>query len=291
MTASGASRRTSTSRARWPGSRTARSSASTCACRTTRWPAQQLGNEIFGALSLGLRLADGRVIVGPELYLSTVVKDGAFDKRPRRRGLIGLHTCIADVIRLGAGMGPGFSKGYGSPSVRRRSRPSGRPVQHEPPPEPEPEPMPAPKPKRPRQGRHHRSQGRRVPATSPASRATTRQERLPVRDRDQDNILDDDDACPDEPGVNEDDPAKNGCPIRDRDEDGILDEEDACPDLPGLASADAREERLPRHGQRQHRRSQGRLPRPAPARPTTIRTRTAARWRASRAVRSASSSR
>ncbi|MGB6094166.1 MAG: OmpA family protein [Moheibacter sp.] len=84
------------------------------------------------------------------------------------------------------------------------------------------------------------------------------------KDRDGDGILDDDDACPDTPGVPSDNPEcngcpdtdgdglcdsidacpdepgpieNNGCPILDRDGDGILDVDDDCPDTPGVASS------------------------------------------------------
>jgi OOP family OmpA-OmpF porin len=50
-----------------------------------------------------------------------------------------------------------------------------------------------------------------------------------VQDRDGDGVLDDVDACPDQPG-----PASlNGCP--DRDGDGIADKDDKCPDVAGIA--------------------------------------------------------
>jgi outer membrane protein OmpA-like peptidoglycan-associated protein len=50
-------------------------------------------------------------------------------------------------------------------------------------------------------------------------------------DRDGDGIADDEDKCPDVAGI-----AKyNGCPIPDTDGDGINDEEDKCPDVAGLA--------------------------------------------------------
>ena len=52
------------------------------------------------------------------------------------------------------------------------------------------------------------------------------------KDRDKDGVCDDEDACPDEPGIRTDDPRTNGCP--DKDKDGIFDFEDACPDEPGL---------------------------------------------------------
>jgi len=51
----------------------------------------------------------------------------------------------------------------------------------------------------------------------------------PVKDRDGDGVLDDDDRCPDVPGL----AALKGCP--DRDGDGIADIDDKCPDVPGLA--------------------------------------------------------
>jgi outer membrane protein OmpA-like peptidoglycan-associated protein len=72
-------------------------------------------------------------------------------------------------------------------------------------------------------------------------------EPLPDRtkaDRDHDGIPDDEDACPDVPGVRSDDPKKNGCPP-DRDGDGIPDAEDACPDVPGVHSADPKKNGCP----------------------------------------------
>jgi hypothetical protein len=53
-------------------------------------------------------------------------------------------------------------------------------------------------------------------------------------DRDLDKILDKDDACPDEAGPDNKDPAKRGCPAADRDGDGVPDEIDSCPDTLGV---------------------------------------------------------
>lgn len=54
-----------------------------------------------------------------------------------------------------------------------------------------------------------------------------------TRDRDQDGIRDEYDACPDQKGPRSDVPSNNGCPaILDRDCDGVADAEDECPDLP-----------------------------------------------------------
>lgn len=60
--------------------------------------------------------------------------------------------------------------------------------------------------------------------------------RFGVSDRDGDGILDKDDACPDEPGIPNEDPELHGCP--DKDGDGIPDKIDACPDEPGLPNED-----------------------------------------------------
>ena len=49
------------------------------------------------------------------------------------------------------------------------------------------------------------------------------------RDSDGDGFLDDEDKCPNTPGV-----APDGCPVADRDGDGFPDDEDKCPDEPGI---------------------------------------------------------
>jgi len=61
----------------------------------------------------------------------------------------------------------------------------------------------------------------------------------PPPDRDKDGIPDADDACPDQPGVKTDNPATNGCPPDpDRDKDGIPNDVDACPDQAGPPDTD-----------------------------------------------------
>jgi len=127
-------------------------------------------------------------------------------------GVFGAHYRVAEDFKVGAGVGPGFTRGLGAPEVRTV-------VSLEWFPEPE-------KPKKP------------VPVPAP-------------RDRDGDGILDDDDACIDEPGVESDVPEKHGCPIPpDRDSDGILDADDACIDEPGVASEDASKHGCPVPGDR-----------------------------------------
>jgi outer membrane protein OmpA-like peptidoglycan-associated protein len=60
--------------------------------------------------------------------------------------------------------------------------------------------------------------------------------RAEEHDRDHDGIRDEQDACPDDPGVATDDPNTNGCPDRDR--DGVVDKIDQCPDTPKGAHPD-----------------------------------------------------
>ena len=55
----------------------------------------------------------------------------------------------------------------------------------------------------------------------------------PEKDRDGDGFMDSADACPDTPGI-----APDGCPEKDRDGDGILDSKDKCPDTPGVPEYD-----------------------------------------------------
>jgi OOP family OmpA-OmpF porin len=96
------------------------------------------------------------------------------------------------------------------------------------------------------------------------------------KDRDEDGVPDEKDACPDDPGVKTPDPATNGCPAppddqdndgtkdkddkcvtewgekdnqgcpKDGDKDGVPDHEDACPKEPGIRHEEARHNGCPR---------------------------------------------
>jgi OmpA-OmpF porin, OOP family len=168
------------------------------------------GTEAVVAAAIGYRSNDGKLVLGPEFFGSTVVtsSDALFAKRETPfEVLFGAHYKVTDDVRLGAGVGPGLTRGFGAPQVRGL-------LSLEWAPEPKKEPLVL----------------RPVPS-----------------DRDKDGILDVDDACPDEPGVKSDDPKKNGCPLpADRDKDGILDVDDACPDEPGIKSDDPEKNGCPR---------------------------------------------
>jgi outer membrane protein OmpA-like peptidoglycan-associated protein len=169
---------------------------------------------IFGG-AVGLLLADKMLQIGPEVYGTTVmVGPNRFSRSTTNvEGILGLRARLAAFV-LGAGAGPGFTHGMGTPALRVLLS-----VAYAPEPAPPAPPPPPPKPLKPRK---------------PA-------------DRDHDGIPDKNDACPDEPGVASDDPAKNGCPPPppDRDGDGIADADDACPDVKGVANSDPKENGCP----------------------------------------------
>lgn len=165
-----------------------------------------IGSELTGALALGIKPTD-RLLLGPEIFGSTVLSDGnTFAPRSTPvEILLGAHLTVADDWHLGLGASPGITQGLGSPALRVVAQLQYFPAIDE----AAPPPAPAPPPPAPI-----------------------------VRDRDGDGVLDGDDACPDEPGRRTEDPQTNGCPIRDRDGDGILDADDACPDVPGMKTDD-----------------------------------------------------
>jgi OmpA-OmpF porin, OOP family len=161
-----------------------------------------LGDQFNFAASAGIRVANKKLVIGPEVFGSTTVTGGdAFSKTTTPlEGIVGFHYLIANSVRVGAGAGAGLDRGYGAPVAR---------------------------------------------VLANLEWAPGMEEKPVVHDRDGDGVLDDDDACPDEPGIRTDDPKTNGCPPpaappppADRDKDGILDDQDACPDVPGIKTDD-----------------------------------------------------
>jgi len=141
-----------------------------------------VGTELQYGVSAGIRVADKRLVIGPEIFGGTVVAggstSGAFkSKSTPVDGILGFHYTFAETFRVGGGVGLGLTEGYGSPEARGVASLEW------------------------------------VPGVT-------------VKDRDNDGILDVDDACPDIPGVHTADPKTNGCPA-DRDHDGVPDAQDA----------------------------------------------------------------
>jgi len=161
------------------------------------------GTEANFALALGVRAFDRNLLIGPELYGSTVISDSnaIFGERTTPLGLLGSGHYSAGDFRFGLGAGPGLSHAAGTAAFRALVSLEYAPQIGKPPPE----------------------------APAPA----------PPLDRDGDGVPDAQDACPDAAGVRSDDPKINGCPP-DRDRDAVIDAEDACPDVPGVRTNDAK---------------------------------------------------
>jgi OOP family OmpA-OmpF porin len=187
-----------------------------------------IGSQLLFGVAAGLRLFDHSFIVGPELYGSTVFSHGAEVfalKSTPVDGVLGAHYTIARDFRLGASVGPGLTRGYGSPVVRWMASLEWAPAY----------------PEAPRTPSDRDADG--VPDTEDACpdvagvRTDDPKTNGCPADRDHDGILDTEDACPDVPGVKTDDPKTNGCPA-DRDGDGVPDAADACPDVAGVKTDD-----------------------------------------------------
>ena len=165
------------------------------------------GNELHFSLAAGLRLAEGKLTIGPEVWGTTVLQHGgAFTKTATPlEGVFGFHYAAGD-FRFGLGGGAGLTRGLGAPIYRLLAV-----LEF-------------------------------FPAYEEEKKVEPEIEQLP-NDRDHDGIVDDDDACPDDAGPKTSDPKTNGCP--DKDKDGIVDKVDACVDVAGVASDDPKKNGCP----------------------------------------------
>ncbi len=191
----------------------------------------QLGSDLMFAVSAGLRTTNGRFMLGPELYGSTVLTGGEGAFRTRNTPfelLLGGHAMLGPDWRIGAGVGPGLSRGLGSPEARVLASLEWAPGI-----------PPVPLADRDHDGVPDFEDAcpdvPGVRTTDPTTNGCPEAPRPP--DRDGDGIADVSDACPDVPGPRTRDPKTNGCPA-DRDGDGVYDAVDACPDDPGLRTDD-----------------------------------------------------
>jgi outer membrane protein OmpA-like peptidoglycan-associated protein len=198
-----------------------------------QYAAGSIGSEALFGAAVGVRLADKKLVVGPEFYGSTVVSESdAFFKKlsTPMEILIGGHYLIADQVRAGLGVGPGLTRAFGTPQFRVLASVEYAPAFVPPPPPPPPD----------RDGDRILDKDDACPDVPGLKTSDPKTNGCPPPpDRDEDGILDADDACPDVPGLKTSDPKTNGCPPpADRDGDGIVDNEDACPDVPGVKTSD-----------------------------------------------------
>jgi OmpA-OmpF porin, OOP family len=148
----------------------------------------------------GVRVADKKLLLGPEVFGSTVLteSEAVFGNHTTPLALlVGGHYNAGD-FRFGLGAGPGLSNAAGTAVFRGLASLEWMPGID------------------------------KAEAPPPA---------VPAADRDGDGVSDPNDACPDTAGIMTDDPRTNGCPP-DRDKDAIIDAEDACPDVAGIKTDD-----------------------------------------------------
>ncbi|CAN5138827.1 hypothetical protein BH09MYX1_BH09MYX1_05340 [soil metagenome] len=193
--------------------------------------ATKLGQEFNFGAAAGLRVIDKNLVIGPEIFGSTVIisdpltgnATGFNDNATAQtavEGLLGAHY-TAGPVRFGAGGGFGFTRGLGSPErswmVSLEIVP---PINDD------------------TDGDGIVDKDDACPTTVGVRNDDPRKNGCPS-DRDGDGILDAADACIDVPGVRSSDPKMNGCPaVRDDDKDGIPNDKDACPTVAGAPNAD-----------------------------------------------------
>ena len=192
------------------------------------------GTEADFGLALGARLFDKKVLLGPELFGSTILgdADAFFGARTTPLALLGSGHYSAGDFRFGLGAGPGLSHAAGTAAFRALGSIEYAPGVGARASSPPPPPLLTPD----RDGDGIADDRDACPDVKggPTDDPTTNG--CPV-DHDKDAIVDVEDACPDVAGARTDDPKTNGCPL-DRDKDGVGDADDACPDVPGVGTHD-----------------------------------------------------
>lgn len=196
----------------------------------TNFAGEPFGDELGLSGALGVRLVDKRLLLGGEIWGTSTI-DGLFERRTTAFEVVfGGKFRLADAWQIGLAVGPGITRGVGSPQLRglfsltwfpRPEVPVVAPVDTD--------------------GDGIADIDDACPDVAGVSNTedSTKHGCPAEDDRDGDGILDEDDACPDEAGVESSDLTLHGCPEpEDRDGDGILDDDDACPDEAGVENDD-----------------------------------------------------
>jgi outer membrane protein OmpA-like peptidoglycan-associated protein len=186
----------------------------------------QLGNTMTFGGAAGLRFADKRVLIGPEVYGRTLIERDPHKHDTPIELILGAHVNTPGGFRVNAGAGTALDRGYGAGHFRGLFGVEWFP---------EPERSDLDK-----DGVYDDEDA--CPGVAGVRTSDPRTNGCPPPpppDRDGDGVLDSDDACPDMVGVKTNDPRTNGCPPpSDRDGDGVNDSEDACPDVAGVRTND-----------------------------------------------------
>ena len=187
--------------------------------RSETFGASPIGSQVFFAAAAGARVLDRHLVIGPEVFGSSTTDGGDFFGRQTTplEVLLGAHGIFGD-FRVGAGVGKGLTRGYGSPEVRGLFS-----LEY------------FPQYDKDTDGDGIFDSYDACPTVKGVKSDDPKLNGCP-NDRDKDGIIDTEDACPDDPGKKTDDPQTNGCP--DKDGDGVFDKVDACIDEPGIKTAD-----------------------------------------------------
>src|SRR5450432_191029 len=210
--------------------------------RSTTFANVDQGSMFKWGAGLGVLLLENRHLqIGPEVFGSATLRD--VQKRTTNAELLfDVRYRIVDDVEIAVGAGPGLTTGIGTPDFRGvlslAYTPEQKPVR-----EPVATPEPAPAAPSDRDGDGILDADDACPDDRGVADPDPKKNGCPP-DRDGDGILDAVDACPEVKGVTTDDPKTNGCPS-DRDHDGIVDTEDACPDEKGIADPDPKKNGCP----------------------------------------------
>ena len=207
------------------------------------------GSEVNFNAAAGARVLESKLLIGPELWGSSIVSESSafFGERTTPLALLGSGHYTAGDFRFGLGAGPGLSHAVGTAAFRALASFEWVPGIEVPPAPPPPPPALAPPPPSDRDGDGIPDDVDACPDVPGIKTDNPKTNGCPPElDRDGDGVLDKDDACPDVPGIKTDDPKTNGCPDTDRDKDGIPNDVDACPDEAGPKSDDPKTTGCPR---------------------------------------------
>ncbi|MGB0680923.1 MAG: hypothetical protein ACPGUV_14840, partial [Polyangiales bacterium] len=165
-------------------------------------PALEVGDELTYGLGVTVPVIPARLDAHAELYGALGFQDFAGRQTSPIEALAGVKAHWPQGWTLGAALGPGLSRGYGSPNFRALLMVGFSPKQE---------------------------------AQSP-TKVEVRAKAHRPSDRDGDGIADDQDQCPDAPEDRDGFADEDGCPDPDNDDDGVLDQDDRCPLEPGPAA-------------------------------------------------------
>lgn len=188
------------------------------------------GSELNFGAAAGVKVLDDALVVGPEVYGGTVLADAFARRTTPFEAILGAHYQAGD-FQFGAGVGPGLTRGFGTPKVRVLGSAEWAPAFAKAVIDTDMDGIP--------DDVDACKEVKGVASLDPAKNGCP-------ADGDGDGILDEVDACPTVKGVPSDDPKKHGCPpAKDTDGDGITDDVDACKTVKGVKSTDPKKNGCP----------------------------------------------